>query len=164
MKRPTINIGDTITFKLGKGYILKSATATVTDLAAGGLPIIDLYGGLTVYWDEITEIFPAHGLYPHDNAEKLELPRNVKGWKGGPTASIYLLQCPEGWLASYSFHLFDGYFRGFSHGLSPQWHDDRFLATRAKGVAYGIRQLRFTVSTHGGRDAKRVLKWLESLQ
>lgn len=102
----------------------------------------------------------AHGIYADDDAERLILPMLRKNWQGVPTAEICLLHLPQGWLSRYSYQVGDA---GGGHGLSPKWHGDRFLESRAQALDCARAQLLRRIGDCTGKEADRVRDWLAVL-
>ena len=101
------------------------------------------------------------GVYEPDEVMTLE--RDVKGWRGMPTAEIELRDLGTHWIWSASFALMDGDHLGHGQPLCDEARyrsPDRASALyRAK--AYLVRTLE--KRAHRPGDARRIMIWIDTL-
>lgn len=99
-----------------------------------------------------------HGVWPYELAEHLTLPRNKKGWQGGPIAEIALLETPHGWLSSADYMLMGE--AGGCYGLMTR-PDGSFFPDRASALADAKDYLYHSIQDYPDNpDAKAIRSWL----
>lgn len=103
-----------------------------------------------------------NGVYEPD--EHLSLHRDVKGWRGCPTAEITLADLGTHWIWATSFNLMTGDCWGSS---SPLWNDERHSQpSRAAAIEAAASHLRHRLSRRAADcpDARRIMAWLDQLR
>jgi hypothetical protein len=99
-----------------------------------------------------------HGVYSHDQAERLTLPCLRKNWQGCPTARIDLLHTGQGWLCAYDYQTETA---GGCSPLSAAW--DGFLPDRAAALQLARDQLQRRLKGLTDKSAARIRAWLPTL-
>ncbi len=108
-----------------------------------------------------------NGVYQAD--ETLELPRAVKGWRGGPIAEIDLADMGTHWIWSTGFQMWGGDMWGSSSplmDLEPTPFSTCRAPTREAAIELASAQLRKNLAKRaeeGDRDARAVIAWLDTL-
>lgn len=103
----------------------------------------------------------AHGVYEAD--ETLTLPRDVKGWRGCPTAEIELRCLGDYWIWSICFQLMGGDHAG---SAQPLCDHERYRAPDRLAALYCARAelaKRLEERAKEPGDARRIMVWLDSL-
>lgn len=113
------------------------------------------------------------GAQPNENGvyepqECLTLPRDVKGWKGMPTAEIELIDLGPYWLWATRFQLMHGDLWGSASPLiddCPRRFMSRRAPTREAAVDAAGAYLRERIGPRSGEsaDARRIIAWLDEL-
>lgn len=103
-----------------------------------------------------------HGVYAPD--EVLALQREVKGWRGMPTAEIELRNLGGHWIWSASFQLMQGDHLGSCEPLVDR--EPRRAADRHAALYCAKAQLLQRLSERAKEpgDARRIMIWLDGLE
>lgn len=102
-----------------------------------------------------------NGVY--EAAEAIELPRHVKGWRGGPIGEIRLARLGTHWIWATGFQLWGGDCWGSSSPLMDT--ANRSAKSRAEALEQAGAHLRAKLSSRAAEypDAAAILSWLETL-
>lgn len=102
-----------------------------------------------------------HGVYEAD--EIIELPRAVKGWRGGPVAEIRLANLGPHWIWATAYQMHGGDWSGKGSPLMDTPSD--WAPTRRDAIEAAIAELRDHLAprTEHCRDALYVIAWLDTI-